>query len=164
MTNHLTPDEFTARLNNSPWLLPQNRPRPKPEPEDPSTHSGFRRMLQGIIGPDELLWPSEEDHPVEVVRIADSVVFGWVPETFVPDQRQKRIKMFDPPGFELEEVANAPDGDQRFMQLALAFDGRKGGCVFYRLTDEANVYDLYLLVWFRKGRRWVGLKTRVVET
>ncbi len=161
MTNHPTPDEFTARLNNSPWLLPKNRPRPKPEPEDPTTHSGFRRMLQGIIGPDELLWPSESDYKVEVVRIADSVVFNWVPEIhqhidFPHD------KLFERPYEWIQDIAHSSDADARFMAMVYPFVRHPDSRIFYRLTEEPNVYNLYLLVRFKD--RWVGLKTIVVET
>ena len=127
----------------------------------PLTAAQFRRLLRAIVppadSPDALLWPSESDKPVRVVNLPDSRVIKWESKSWGVHNKPYRADHW------INGLLGEEDTDPRFEQLAKLFKPHSlNSRVFYRLTDEQSVYDLYLLVRF--GGRWIGLRTKVVET
>ncbi|RYC70756.1 hypothetical protein [Spirosoma sordidisoli] len=123
----------------------------------------------GISRPEQaLLWMSEGEYPVEVVTLPAWVPIFWQPERSFFDEDGEWDDSLIQINQEVmvQMVYGANKWSARHLQLSsLKHLFREVGRVqrvYKRPRPEPGEFDLYLLVWF--GFRWIGLRTRIVET
>lgn len=117
-------------------------------------------LLSGIIRPgtrEALHWSSKVEYPIEVVRLPDSEVFMYVPETYHID----KVAYFVPP-FRLTSIQNriSQTSEMRFNDLKTKLFRAR---VFRVVADDKKPKEVTVYILARFADTWVGLKCLTLE-
>ena len=124
----------------------------------------FYDSLTEIVKPGTdaaLMWSSESDYPIEVVRLPDIEVFGWVPETTIYANRKRFVLPTDLLIYQIDLERQY----EEIKQLINEFSGWViTSRVFRRVMEDDKPAEITLFLLVRFCEIWVGLRCKIIET